>query len=58
MDRGDAMADEADRVMERSNELVLEIEQFFYADSCKLILVSTGKLAKVFPQDVVQHFID
>lgn len=47
------MMAEADKVMLKSNELVLEIEQLFYADSCKLILVSTGKLAKVYPQDVV-----
>lgn len=43
------MLDEVDRVMVKSNELLLEIQQLFFADSCKLILVSTGKLARVYP---------
>jgi len=30
----------------------------FFANSCKLILVSTGQLAKVYPNEVSKHFIE
>ena len=39
----------------RGNQLILEIEELFYGNQPKAILVSTGKLAKVSPIDIYYH---
>jgi hypothetical protein len=41
----------------RSNELVLEIEELQYGNYCKGLIVSTGKLAKVYPHEITALFI-
>lgn len=43
--------------MRKRNELVLEIEQLMFGTSCKALLVSTGSLCKVHPQEVAAAFI-
>lgn len=47
----DAFTDHADM-------LSIELEQLFYGDSCKVLLVSTGQLAKISPQEVVSAFVE
>lgn len=39
------------------NELVLEIEELQYGNYCKGLLVSTGKLAKIYPNEISNLFI-
>jgi hypothetical protein len=40
----------------RKNELVIEIEQIYYGNSCKGIHIYTGELAKVDPKEVAEYF--
>lgn len=42
----------------RTNELVLEIEELQYGGYCKGLLVSTGRLAKVYPHEVCNFFVN
>lgn len=37
--------------------MILEIEELVYGNSCKALLVSTGKLVKIDPIEISQYFI-
>jgi len=41
----------------KRNELTLEIEQIYYGESCKALLVSCGELCKVDSREMVSYFI-
>ena len=41
----------------KDHQLVLEIEQLTYGNSCKALLVCTGSLAKVTSSELAQHFV-
>jgi hypothetical protein len=41
----------------KTNELVLEVEELMYGNYSKGLLVSTGKLAKVYANDVSNLFV-
>lgn len=47
-----------DAFTDHPNMLAIELEQLYYGDSCKVLLVSTGQLAKIQPSEVVSAFID
>lgn len=38
------------------SDLIIEIEQLYYGDSCKALLICTGKLAKIDPKEIVNYF--
>lgn len=42
----------------RKNELVIEIEQIIYGDSCKGIHVYTGEMASIDTKEIVDYFYD
>ena len=41
----------------KKNELVIEVEELMYGNYSKGLLVSTGKLAKVYANDISNQFI-
>lgn len=43
--------------LHKQNELVIEIEQLVFGNSCKALLVCTGSLAKVCPTEVAGSFV-
>ena len=40
----------------KKNELVIEIEQIMYGESCKGIHIYTGELVKVDQREIVEYF--
>jgi hypothetical protein len=48
----------SDAFTDHPDMLAIELEQLYYGDSCKVLLVSTGQLAKIQPSEVVSAFID
>jgi hypothetical protein len=46
------------KLSDKENQLVLEIEELVFGISCKALLISTGKLAKIQPSEMMHLFID